>query len=365
MMAGPIMIMAGGTVGHVFPGLAVAEALRRRNSAVVWVGTRRGLEARLVPQHGIAVEWISIYGVRGRGVLAWLAAPFRIALAVLQVQGALRRRKPSAVLGMGGFVAGPGGLAAWLARKPLLIHEQNAVAGTTNRYLARFARRVFEAFPGSFPRGVEAELVGNPVRESIEALPPPAERIGARAAGRRRVLVLGGSQGARVLNRTVPEALARLPEALRPAVWHQTGAAGADETAERYAALGLRDEDLRVAPFIDDMAAAYGWADLVIARAGALTVSELAAAGVGAVLIPFPYAIDDHQTKNAAQFVAAGAGRLLPENNLTAERLAALLEPLLAAPTELVTLGEHARGFARFGAAERLADACLEAGGAR
>ncbi len=365
MTAGPIMIMAGGTGGHVFPGLAVAEALKRRDSAVVWLGTRRGLEARLVPQHGIDVEWISIYGVRGRGALAWLAAPFRIALAVLQVLGTLRRRRPSAVLGMGGFVSGPGGLAAWLARKPLLIHEQNAVAGTTNRWLARFAERVFEAFPGSFPPGVRAELVGNPVRDSIAALPPPAERFGARAAERRRVLVLGGSQGARVLNRTVPEALARLPAELRPEVWHQTGTAGRDETAERYEALGLAGDGVRVDAFIEDMAAAYGWADLVVARAGALTVSELAAAGVGAVLIPFPHAIDDHQTRNAEQFVGAGAGALLPERDLTAESLAAELERLLASGPALVSLGERARSLARVGAAERLAEACLAAGGAR
>ncbi len=204
------MIMAGGTGGHVFPGLAVADELNARDCDVVWLGTHRGLEARLVPQHGIEIEWITIAGVRGRGVLAWISAPFRIAGAVLEALRALRRRNPAAVLGMGGFVAGPGGLAAWLARKPLLIHEQNSVAGTTNRWLAPFAKRVFEAFPGSFPANVHAELIGNPVRRSLIALEAPRTRLTARRAARRRVLVIGGSHGARILNETLPRALAEL-----------------------------------------------------------------------------------------------------------------------------------------------------------
>ena len=223
MSGGPIMIMAGGTGGHVFPGLAVAAELRANQREVVWLGTRRGLEARLVPQHGIEIEWISIAGVRGRGVLAYLAAPFRIAAAVVEALGALRRRRPAAVLGMGGFVAGPGGIAAWLSRRPLLIHEQNSVAGTTNRMLAPLAVRVFEAFPDSFPRGVHAELVGNPVRSTFTTAQPPRARLLARAGQRRRVLVIGGSQGARILNETVPRALAALPAAARPEVWHQAG----------------------------------------------------------------------------------------------------------------------------------------------
>jgi UDP-N-acetylglucosamine--N-acetylmuramyl-(pentapeptide) pyrophosphoryl-undecaprenol N-acetylglucosamine transferase len=355
MSGAPIMIMAGGTGGHVFPGLAVAEALRARNRTVVWLGTHRGLEARLVPERGIEIEWISIAGVRGRGALVWLAAPFRLAQAVAQAIGALRRRRPAAVLGMGGFVAGPGGLAAWLLGKPLLIHEQNAVAGTTNRWLARFASRVFEAFAGSFPRGVSAELIGNPIRPAIAALPPPESRFAVRA-GRARVLVLGGSQGARILNRTVPAALRTLPADARPEVWHQAGA-GLEEARAAYAQAQV---EARVDAFIDDMAGAYGWADLVVARAGALTVAELAAAGVGAILVPFRYAIDDHQTRNAEHFAANGAGVVLAEQQLSPETLGAALGTALADRARLLAMAQAARAQAQRDAAERLADACLD-----
>lgn len=356
MSVGPIMIMAGGTGGHVFPGLAVAEALRERQRAVVWLGTRRGLEARLVPQHGFEIEWITIAGVRRRGMLAWLGAPFRIAAAIVQVLATLRRRKPAAVLGMGGFVAGPGGIAAWLARKPLVIHEQNAVAGTTNRLLARFSERVFEAFPGSFPASVAARCIGNPVRRSIARLAEPRARRGLFGRSSARLLVLGGSQGARALNRCVPGALAKLPASLRPLVRHQTGAE-IDETRARYAAAAVPAE-LEV--FVEDMARAYAWADLVVARAGALTIAELEAAGIAAVLVPYPYAVDDHQAKNAAQLVAAGAARLIPESELSEDRLAAELEFLLSRRDRLLEMGERARSLARPAAADTLADSCIE-----
>ena len=253
MSAGPVMIMAGGTGGHVFPGLAVAAELKARHCDVVWLGTHRGLEARLVPQHGIEIEWISIAGVRGKGALAWISAPFRVAGAVLEALRALRRRKPRAVLGMGGFVAGPGGVAAWLARKPLLIHEQNSVAGTTNRLLAPLAKRVFEAFPGSFPASVRTEVIGNPVRRSLLAREAPRARLVARRAERRRVLVIGGSQGARVLNETLPRALAGLPVDARPEVWHQAGRNGFAAAREAYAAAGV---EARVVEFIEDMGGA-------------------------------------------------------------------------------------------------------------
>ena len=361
MSDGPIMIMAGGTGGHVFPGLAVAEVVRAKHREVVWLGTHRGLEARLVPQHGIDIEWISISGLRGRGVLAWVAAPFRVAAAVIQASRALRRRRPAAVLGLGGFVAGPGGIAAWLARRPLLIHEQNAVAGTTNRVLAHFAARVFEAFPGTFPKRVRAELVGNPVRRSIAAAETPRPRFSARRAARRRVLVLGGSQGARILNRTLPQALADLPAARRPDVWHQAGA-GAEETRALYAAAGV---EARVDAFIDDVASAYQWADLVVARAGALTLTELAIVGVGAILVPLRAAIDDHQTQNARHFVAAGAGVLLEEQDLSAATLARELGLALGDFERLIAMAESARSQGRRDAAEKLAAACLELAEAR
>ncbi len=355
---GPIMILGGGTGGHVYPGLAVASVLRQRASTVVWMGTRHGLEARLVPEAGIEMEWISIAGFRGRGPLAWLTAPFAVLLALCQAVAALRRRRPAAVLGLGGFVSGPGGLAAWLTRRPLLIHEQNAVAGTTNRILARFAQRIFGAFPQSFPATVDVELIGNPVRQSILALPIPSERFASRVGSDTalRVLVLGGSQGARVLNEQVPAGLARLPREIELAVWHQAGVS-LDVAQAAYARAGLEP---RLDEFIEDMAAAYGWADLVICRAGALTVAELAAAGIGAVLIPFPHAIDDHQMKNAMSFASQGAGIVIPESELDPERLARELTTLLSDHQALVRLAERARAQAKPRAAEILADACLE-----
>ena len=361
MTGGPIMIMAGGTGGHVFPGLAVAATLRRREQAVVWIGTQRGLESTVVPENGFDIDWISISGIRRRGLGAWLAAPFGIVLSLAQALRILHRRKPGAVLGFGGFVSGPGGIAAWLTRRPLLIHEQNAIAGTTNRVLARFARQVFEAFPDSFPGRVDAHWIGNPVRRDIASLPPPGDRAIAAAHRRTRLLVLGGSRGAQALNRALPAAVELLADSLRPEIRHQSGAA-ADETAARYAEAGV---DASVEAFIDDMADAYGWADLVVARAGALTVAELAACGVGAILVPFPYAVDDHQTENARRFVAAGAAALLPERELDASRLARELQRLLSDRTCLLQMAEAARAQARPDAAEQLAEACLRhAGGA-
>jgi UDP-N-acetylglucosamine--N-acetylmuramyl-(pentapeptide) pyrophosphoryl-undecaprenol N-acetylglucosamine transferase len=357
-VGGPILIMAGGTGGHVFPGLAVAEALRARDRTVVWLGTQRGLEARVVPPQGIEVEWISIVGVRGRGIWAWVAAPFRIVGALLQALGALRRRRPAAVLGMGGFVAGPGGFAAWLSRKPLLLHEQNAVAGTTNRLLAPFATKVFAAFPGTFPGRADTVVIGNPVRSTIVPSDSPRERLTARRGARRRLLIVGGSLGARILNRTLPLALARLPPASRPEIWHQAGRNGVDEARTAYADLGL---EARVEPFIDDVASAYRWADLVVARAGGITLAELTIVGVGAVLVPFAAAIDDHQTHNARHFVGAGAGVLIPESDLEPAALAATLAGCLADLDKLVAMAESARSQARADAAERLASACLEA----
>lgn len=354
MTARPVMIMAGGTGGHVFPGLAVAEILRERERGVVWLGTRHGLEARVVPAHGIEIHWISIAGVRGRGLLAWLAAPFKIVTAIWQALTALRRCRPAVVLGMGGFVAGPGGIAAWLTRKPLLIHEQNAIAGTTNRLLARFAVRIFEGFPRSFPPGTDAVTVGNPIRREIAALARRPEW--SRESRRPRLLVIGGSQGALALNQTVPAALALLDPERRPRVRHQ---AGRTIGAARAAYADARVE-AEIVEFIEDMAASYEWADLVVARAGALTIAELAAAGVGAILVPYPHAVDGHQTRNAEHFTSEGAGILLPESELGPERLALALEQCLTGPGTLETMSRAARRLARPDAAERIADACLE-----
>lgn len=351
-----MLIMAGGTGGHVFPALAVARVLRDRRHEVVWLGTRRGIEARLVPADGIPIEWIEIEGLRGRGALHWLAAPVKLARAIHQAIAILRRVKPVVVLGCGGFASGPGGVAAWLRRVPLVVHEQNAVAGMTNRWLARLADAVAEAFPGSFAPGLRATVTGNPVRREIAALEPPASRFAARKDPL-RLLVFGGSQGASALNRIVPHAVARLPQSLRPAVLHQTGKRDLEATSALYRELGL-DADLR--SFLDDMAGAYAEADLAVSRAGALTVSELAAAGLGAVLVPFPAAVDDHQTRNAGFLVDAGAAVLLPESELTAERLAAELEPLLAPGRgPALRLALAARAVAVTDAAERVASICL------
>ena len=275
--------MAGGTGGHVFPALAVAKVLRERGVPVVWLGVPDSMESRLVPANGFPIEWVRVRGIRGKGAGAWLAAPFRVAAAVLEAARVLRRIKPRAVLGAGGYVSGPGGIAAWLLRIPLLIHEQNAVAGLTNRWLARFATQVLEAFPGSFGAGVKARTVGNPVRADIAALPSPAERFAGRT-GRTRLLVFGGSQGAQRLNAAVPQALSRLDPARRPEVKHQAGARGIEAARAAYQELAVEAE---VLPFIDDMAAAYAWADLALCRAGAMTIAELQAAGLGALLVPF------------------------------------------------------------------------------
>ncbi len=354
------LVMAGGTGGHVFPALATARVLQRRGYDIVWLGTQQGIEARLVPAAGIPVEWLSVSGLRGKGAATLLAAPFRLLVAIGQAMRAIRRHQPRVVLGAGGFASGPGGIAAWLLGRPLVVHEQNAVAGLTNRVLARLARRVLEGFPHSFGSGVRAERVGNPVRPEIVAIAPPERRYAGRE-GALRLLVFGGSQGAARLNAVLPAAIGELPAALRPAVLHQTGTHNFEETVQAYRARGI-EADVR--PFIDDMASAYGWADLAVCRSGALTVTELAAAGVPAVLVPFPAAVDDHQTRNAQYAVQAGAAKLLPEGDLTPISLAAMLRALLEAGRPLLArMAGAARASAIVDADERLADACMQAAG--
>lgn len=358
-MNGPVMIMAGGTGGHVFPALAVANELRRRAIDVVWLGTRRGLEARLVPAAGITIDWIDVSGVRGKGLYAKVLAALGLMRALTQAARAVMRRRPAVVLGMGGFASGPGGIAAWLLRKPLVIHEQNSVAGLTNRILARFARRVLEAFPNSFPARIKATLVGNPVREAINLLPPKTRR----EDGPMRLLVLGGSQGALALNRLVPAALASVPVARRPQIWHQAGASTQAIARDAYASGGV---EARVDEFIDDMAAAYRWADLVVCRAGALTIAELASCGVASILVPFPHAVDDHQTRNAAWLKKAGAAFVVAQSELSEMRLAALLDETLAKPEALAEMARRARALAMPDATRQVADICVAfgAGGA-
>jgi UDP-N-acetylglucosamine--N-acetylmuramyl-(pentapeptide) pyrophosphoryl-undecaprenol N-acetylglucosamine transferase len=355
----PILIMAGGTGGHVFPALALARLLRERSYEVIWLGTHRGLEARIVPAEGIPIEWLSVGGLRGKGLLTLLAAPFRLAQALWQALGVIRRHRPVVVVGLGGFVTGPGGVAAWLTRRPLVIHEQNAVAGFTNRCLSHLAREVLEAFPGSFGRDVRTRAIGNPVRRDISAVRPPVERFADRS-GPVRILVIGGSQGAARLNAVVPFALARLATSISFDVRHQAGERWIEAGRQSYAKAGVRAD---VRPFIEDMAEAYGWADLVICRSGALTVSELAAVGVGAILVPFPAAVDDHQTHNAQYLVREGAAVLIHDRELTADRLGDELQKLCGGRGKLLAMAERARLLAKPRAAEELAAACIELAG--
>lgn len=349
----PILIMAGGTGGHVFPALAVAEQLQSCGWPVVWLGTHAGLEARVVPPTGIPVYWIKVSGLRGKGLVRLLMAPFMLLWALLQAGSVLLRVWPAAVLGMGGFTTGPGGVMAWLFRRPLVIHEQNAVPGFTNRLLTPLATRVLEAFPGSLPGAVHT---GNPVRESIARLPFAASDPQSRAP---RLLVVGGSLGAAALNEQVPAALAALSPAQRPEVWHQTGLRLIDNARKSYEGAGVQ---VRLEAFIDDMAAAYQWADLVLCRAGALTIAELAAVGVASILVPYPHAVDDHQTANARYLVDAGAAVLLPQSDMTPQRLNEHLK-LLQEPVQLREMARRAREQAMPDAARRVADVCIEVAG--
>lgn len=346
-----IMIMAAGTGGHIFPGLAVAQCLRDAGAEVTWLGTRHGMENRLVGRAGLPLDQVDITGVRGGGLLTWLGLPWRLLRAMLQTLRIMRQRKPDCVLSMGGYVAGPGGLCARLLRIGLVIHEQNAIAGLTNRHLARSANRVFTAFPCELPR---AEVVGNPVRADIAALPAPDARFAGRT-GRLRVLAVGGSQGALIMSRVLPKAMALLSPAQRPILVHQAGRQLA-VTEAAYAELGLRHE-VEVVAFIDDMAAAWAQADVAICRAGALTVSELASVGLAALLVPFAQAVDDHQTENAKHLADAGAAWLMPEPQFTPEAVAQWLTALTR--DDLCQRAQAARRLAQHQAAERVAEACL------
>lgn len=355
-MSAPVAILAGGTGGHIFPGLAVASELRARGVPVLWIGARGRMESRLVPEHGIALETVDIGALRGKGLATVLAAPLRLVRAVWQAVAILRRARPRAVISFGGFAAGPAGLAAWLLRMPLLVHEQNSRPGLTNRALARLARRVLLGFPEAFSDHPRVRFVGNPVRAGIAALPAPELRLQGRE-GALRLLVLGGSQGARALNRAVPQALALA----RPAtgeidVLHQCGAAQVGEATTAYADVGVA---ARVVPFIEDMAQAYAWTDLVIARAGALTIAELCAAGVASVLVPLPTAADDHQTGNAEHLVRHGAAERVAEGEDLAPRLAAVLRTLAADPDLRLAWACAARQLAHPGATRDVADALL------
>src|ERR1035437_7143316 len=339
-----IMIMAGGTGGHVFPALAVAEYLTQQGWRVLWLGAKTGMEATLVPKHGYEMAWVRFSGLRGKGFARALALPANLLVAFWQSARAILAARPDVVLGMGGYISFPGGMMASLLKRPLAIHEQNSIPGLANKVLSRLADRVLQG----------AQLSGNPVRKEIAALAAPRERCAARA-GRLKLLVLGGSLGAQVLNETVPQALSLLPEETRPEVTHQAGAKHIESLRAGYAAAGVRAEALA---FIDDMAGRYGAADVVICRAGALTIAELACAGVAGILVPFPRAVDDHQTSNAKFLSARDAAILLPQAELSANRLADLLRGLTR--ERLLEIAEKARALGRPDATEAVARACMD-----
>ena len=354
-----IMIMAGGTGGHVYPALAVAARLKEKGCGLCWLGTDRGLEAELVPRHGYPLATINVSAIRGKGLGRWLLTPPMLLIALWQALLVMRRARPVAVLGMGGFASGPGGIAARLLRIPLLIHEQNAIAGMTNRLLAPLAVAVLAAFPGAFQARRGVIISGNPVRPAIAGLPGPEQRFAGRAGGHLRILILGGSLGAKRLNEVLPATLAGLSGDFSLRVRHQCGRRHTEATGKAYKACRFEAE---ISAFIEDMAGAYGWADLVVCRAGALTITELAAAGVGSILIPFPYAVDDHQAENAKYLTTAGAALLLPEAELNRERLTSVLSALFSRPDRLRKMAVRARALARPGAAETVARLCVEAG---
>jgi UDP-N-acetylglucosamine--N-acetylmuramyl-(pentapeptide) pyrophosphoryl-undecaprenol N-acetylglucosamine transferase len=350
-MSRSILIMAGGTGGHIFPALAVADVLRADGWQVTWLGAPNSMEAELVPKHGYEVAWVRFSGLRGKGLLRKLMLPLNLLIALWQSAAAMFRYRPDVVLGMGGYITFPGGVMAALLRKPLVIHEQNSVAGMSNKALAKISAHVLSGFPGVL-KG--AEWCGNPVRESIAALPAPELRYKARS-GVLNVLVVGGSLGAKALNECLPQALFCMPQDIEPKVIHQTGKKNFAEVEGLYHEAGITAE---VKPFLDDMAQYYAWADVVICRAGALTVAELAAAGVASILIPFPFPVDDHQTGNAKFLSDKGAAILLPQTELVPRRLAAILQEL--SRDKALSMAVAARALAQPAAAQRVAEVCKE-----
>ena len=352
-MSKTLLVMAGGTGGHVFPGLAVADLLKSRGWNVVWMGNPDGMEAKLVPSRGYEMAWVRFGALRGKGFLRKLSLPINLFSGCWQAFKEMRRVKPDVVLGMGGYITVPGGLMAALTGRPLVVHEQNSIAGLANRMLAKIAKRVVCGFPSALPKSVWS---GNPVRREIADLPAPAARMADRLESGEplRLLVLGGSLGAAALNETVPQGVALLPESDRPVIVHQAGAKHLEQLEKNYEAAGVR---ANCVAFVEDMAGAYEWADLVICRSGALTVAELAAAGVASILVPFPFAVDDHQTYNAKFLASAGGAVLLPQNEMTPESVSLLRN---YSRGQLLQMAEKARALAKPDAAAEVARVCEE-----
>jgi len=349
-MSKTILIMAGGTGGHIFPALAVAHKLRDAGWRVVWLGNPEGMEARLVPQHGFEMVWVKFSALRGKGILRKLLLPLNLLRGFWQGLKAIRQVRPNVVLGMGGYITFPGGMMAALTGVPLVLHEQNSVAGLANKVLAGVADRIVTGFPKVLNKG---EWVGNPVRPEIARIGPPAERFAERS-GPLHVLVIGGSLGAQALNEIIPQGMAQLPENELPQIVHQAGEKHIEALQANYAAVGVQ---AHCVSFIEDMAGAYEWADVVICRAGALTIAELAAAGVASILVPFPHAVDDHQTGNAKFLVNVGGAFLLPQSELTPEAIALIRN---YSRSQLLEMAEKARSLAKPDAAEAVAQLCTD-----
>ncbi len=349
-MSKTILVMAGGTGGHIFPALAVAHQLRDAGWRVVWLGNPEGMEARLVPQHGFEMVWVKFSALRGKGIVRKLLLPLNLLRGFWQGLKAIRQVKPDVVLGMGGYITFPGGMMAALTGVPLVLHEQNSVAGLANKVLAGVADRILTGFPDVLKKG---NWIGNPVRPEIAAIPAPAERLAERS-GPLHVLVIGGSLGAQALNEIIPQGMALLTEAELPQIVHQAGEKHIDTLKANYAAVGVQ---AHCVPVIEDMAGAYEWADLVICRAGALTIAELAAAGVPSILVPFPHAVDDHQTGNAKFLVHAGGAFLLPQTELTPEAVALIRN---YSRGQLLEMAEKARSLAKPDATADVANICAE-----
>ena len=351
-----ILIMAGGTGGHVYPALAVADYLRHRGTQILWLGTDAGLETRVVPANGYTLSTIRVSGLRGKGLLRLLTAPFKLVAALFHTMIIIRRFSPDAVLGMGGYVSGPGGIAAWILRIPLYIHEQNAIAGLTNRLLSPFATLIMQGFPNTFSANKRVQTTGNPVRDEIINSSTMGKTTTDQPHDDVCLLVLGGSLGAMVLNQTVPSALNSLPADTHLQIWHQTGTQHLQQTKEIYEKYGLHE--VRIEAYIDDMGSAYAWADLVLCRAGALTLAELCISGLASVLVPYPFAVDDHQTANAHFLSDAGAAVLLPESEMKVDKLASLLSGFCQARSRLQAMAEKTRNLAYVDATAQVAELC-------
>lgn len=360
-MGKTILVMAGGTGGHIFPGIAVAKFLAEKGWNIHWLGTADRMEANIVPDHGIDISFIDIGGLRGKGIKSLITLPFKLIKAVWQAKQVIAKVKPDVVLGLGGYASGPGGIAARLSGVPLVLHEQNAVAGMTNKYLAKIATKVLAAFPNAFTAlsAKNYQVTGNPLRQEIIDLLTDNKDLTSAEESAVKVLVVGGSLGAKVLNETVPNALFSIKNR-HFEVWHQCGQNNSQNVENFYHELGLTNDRIRVTDFIENMAAAYQWADVVICRAGALTVSELAIAGTPAIFVPLPQAVDDHQTQNALYLVNRGAGQLLPQKELTGSTLSEHLTALFADKEKLASMAEAARLAAKPEATELVANVCEE-----